>query len=321
MGFRYVTAIEPKAAQGLVADVYRQQAADVGLTRMPALMVLSPVPGLLAATWAMLRESLLAGTVSRTEREIVALGVSMANRCSFCVGAHTLFLHATGDHRLAETVSAGGRPGDPRQAALFDWAKDAGSAPEVTPELVGTALTFHFINRMVSALHTEDVLPGGMQRSRAVRSLAGRTLARPARRLLPPGESLRLLPGTPEGPAWAGGSPVGTAYAALSEVAGRGASLLPVPELVREQVEWWAGDHPPLGRGWLADALAGLPASAVPVTRLALLGALAPYQITDADVAAWPHTDADLVRLLAFSAITAVRRAESAITTASGTPL
>ncbi|MFI6534281.1 carboxymuconolactone decarboxylase family protein [Nonomuraea sp. NPDC050547] len=318
MGFLHISPVEPKAATGLVAEVYRRQAADVGLARMPALMALSSVPALLAATWSTLRESLMAGPLSRTEREVVALGVSTANRCPYCVGAHTLFLHATGDHALAETLLAGGRPADPRQAALYAWAMgETRDAPDA-PELLGTALAFHFINRMVTALHTPDVLPGGLQKTRLVRRAAGRTLAGRARRPLPPGESLRLLdaPRT-AAPAWAHGSPAGTAYAALTEVAGQGGALLTYPERVAEAVARWDGGHPPMGGSWPAGALSGLPAAEVAPTRLALLAALAPYRITEGDVAAWPHTDESLVRLLAFGAVTAVRHAERSFSPAA----
>lgn len=293
MSFRHITPVEPRQAAGLVADVYRQQARDMGVSRMPALMILSPVPELLAATWALLRESLVAGPVSRTERELVALGVSRSNRCPFCVDAHTMFLHATGDHRLTEAIARGERPADPRQAALLD-GRELDS-----PELIGTMLAFHFINRMVSALHSPDVLPGGLQRWRAVRSLAGRTLlSRSARRYAPPGESLELLSVTPEPPAWGAGHPAGTAYAALCAIAERGSRLVEEPSVVWLEAAAWAGKHPPLAHEWPAE----------PATRLAVQAALAPYRITDT----FGLGGADLVRVLAFGAITAVRAAEPA---------
>jgi hypothetical protein len=76
--------------------------------------------------------------------------------------------------------------------------------------------------------------------------------------------------------------------------------------------------------GWTSP-LATLPDTDRPGVRLALLAALAPYRITDADIAAWrslgspDSADADLVRLLAFGAITAVDRVE-AWTTATWHP-
>ncbi|NUP83685.1 MAG: carboxymuconolactone decarboxylase family protein [Nonomuraea sp.] len=94
------------------------------------------------------------GPGTRTGREVVALGVSLANRCPFCVAAHTTLLHATGDHRLAETVAAGGVPGDPELAALLSWAKNARvPAPfpaPLAPAYVGTVPAFHFVNRVAA---------------------------------------------------------------------------------------------------------------------------------------------------------------------------
>ncbi|NUT43529.1 MAG: carboxymuconolactone decarboxylase family protein, partial [Thermoactinospora sp.] len=94
------------------------------------------------------------GPGTRTGREVVALGVSLANRCPFCVAAHTTLLHATGDHRLAETVAAGGVPGDPELAALLSWAKNARvPAPfpaPLAPAYVGTVPAFHFGNRVAA---------------------------------------------------------------------------------------------------------------------------------------------------------------------------
>ncbi|WP_433435868.1 carboxymuconolactone decarboxylase family protein [Nonomuraea sp. CA-141351] len=322
--FRYVTPVEEQSATGRVAEVYAQLADDFGMARMAVFLTLSPSPEVLAATWAMLRESLLAGEEPRAAKEIVAVGVSMANRCPFCVAAHTTLLHATGDHRLAETIAAGGTPADPRHAELLAWAKSRRRTPEIGPEHIGTALTFHFINRMASSLLTENLLPANLQKSRLVRSVGGRAMARVVRRRLSPGESLSLvadLPTLPE-PAWGTGTAVGTAYAALRAVAGTGGELLgeSARAAVTGAVAAWDGEHPPMGNAWLDGPLADVPAGERPGARLALLAALAPYRVTDADVAAWrgSRTDEDLVRLCAFGAIVATERAETLITTGRG---
>ncbi|GAA3252312.1 carboxymuconolactone decarboxylase family protein [Nonomuraea helvata] len=318
--FRYVTPVEPRAATGRVARVYAQLAEDFRMARMPVFLTLSPAPEVLAATWAMLRESLLAGDESRTAREVVALGVSMANRCPFCVAAHTTLLHATGDHRLAETIAAGGTPDDPRHAELLAWAGSRRRAPETGPQIVGTALTFHFINRIASALLTENLLPANLQKSRLVRSVGGRAMSRAVRTRLLSGASLPLvadLPALPE-PAWGAGTSVGAAYAALRAVAGTGGELLgeSARAAVTDAVAAWDGEHPPMGGAWLDGPLADVPAGERPGARLALLVALAPYRVTDADVAAWrgSRTDEDLVRLCAFGAASAMERMETFIT-------
>jgi AhpD family alkylhydroperoxidase len=321
--FRHTAPLPPKSATGRTAEVYAQLARDFGIDGAPTFVVLSSAPELLIATWALLRESLIAGGGSRTGKELAALGVSRANRCPFCVDAHTMLLHATGDHALAERLARGEPPRDEGHARLLAWgeATRVPGSPEVaalpfpsadTPAYVGTVLSFHFVNRIVSALLTENLLPGGAQRFRAVRSLVGRSVSRTVRRQVAPGAALALLDEPGAAPSWAAETTAGPAYAALRAAAGTGAALLSEEDraLVRETVRAWDGRHPPLG--W-----PGLPDRADrPGARLALLAALAPYRITDEDVAAWkrpPYTDGCLVRLVAYGAFAAVDRIESAL--------
>ncbi|MFJ7076927.1 carboxymuconolactone decarboxylase family protein [Streptomyces sp. NPDC098781] len=322
--FRYTEPLPPRSAAGTVAEVYAQIALDFGVAEPSTFVVLSCAPELLAPAWALLRESLIAGAGDRTGKELVALGVSQANRCPFCVDAHTVLLHATGDHALAERVARGESPHSEEHARLLAWGEHTrvpGAAlepypfpREQAPAYLGTALVFHFINRIASALLTENLLPAGAQRFRAVRSVAGRALCRTVRRTARPGHSLALLDGVDPGeaPAWAGGAPVGLAYAALLRAAMRGSALLDAEDhdLVEAAVQDWDGTHPPLG-------LAGFPDRRErPAARLALLAALAPYRITDEDVAAWrrpEHGDHCLVRLVAYGAFIAVDRIESAL--------
>ncbi|MFC5213206.1 carboxymuconolactone decarboxylase family protein [Streptomyces coerulescens] len=322
--FRHTEPLPPASAAGTVAEVYAQIALDFGVSEPATFVVLSSAPELLAPAWALLRESLIAGPGSRTGKELVALGVSLANRCPFCVDAHTVLLHATGDHALAERVARGETPQDAEHARLLAWGRhtrvpgaDLEPYPfprEHAPAYVGTALTFHFINRIASALLTENLLPAGAQRFRAVRSIAGRALSRTVRRTARPGQSLALLddidPG--EAPAWARGTPVGVAYASLLRAAMRGAGLLDAEDhdLVEAALQDWDGTHPPLGLDGIWDRRER------PGARLALLAALAPYRITDEDVAAWrrpEHTDHCLVHLVAYGAFIAVDRIESAL--------
>lgn len=323
--FRYTEPLPPRAATGRVAEVYAQLSRDFGIDKPVTFVVLSSAPEILAPAWALMRESLIAGPGSRTGKELAALGVSLANKCPFCVDAHTMLLHATGDHALAERLARGEQPEKEEHARVLEWGRrtrvPGGLGPEPypfprehAPGYLGTAFAFHFINRIVSALLTENLLPGNVQRFRAVRSLAGRTLARTVRRPARPGEALALLdhPDPGEAPAWAGGTAVGIAYAALLKAAMTGAGLLDADDhdLVEQTLQDWDGAHPPF-------ALNGFPDRRErPGARLALLAALAPYRITDEDVAAWrrpEHTDACLVRLVAYGAFVAVDRVESAL--------
>lgn len=213
--FRYTSPPPPQSATGRVAEVYRQLGEDFGIERAATFVVLASAPELLAPAWALMRESLIAGAGTRTDRELVAAGVSLANRCPFCVDAHTMLLHATGDHALAESLARGEAPSDERHARVLDWGRATRTpgSPGLTPlpfpsaevpAQLGTAFAFHFINRVVSALLTENLLPCNAQRLRPVRSLGGRSLARTVRRDHVPGASLALLDDPGPGPAWAG---------------------------------------------------------------------------------------------------------------------
>ncbi|MEU8423555.1 carboxymuconolactone decarboxylase family protein [Micromonospora sp. NPDC048835] len=327
MTYRFFTPIPPRAATGRTAAVY-QQLRDDFLGPLPTFQALSAVPEVLAATWALMREALLAGDASRVERELVAAVVSRANRCQFCVDAHVLLLHALGAPTVAEAVARGETPPEPRYAQLVTWAQ-ASRNPRAAdwtspyrPEITGTLLAFHFINRVASALLHPDLLPGGLQRSPLVRSVGGRLYARAARESREPGRSLPLLDVDPTpAPAWAGDSPVGVAYLSLRDAATRGGDLLGevARQTVTATVRWEDGRFPARPADWAVDLVRDVPGRDRIGTRIALLAAFAPGAISPGDVALWRLShpaDADLVQVVAFGAITATDHVARALASA-----
>jgi AhpD family alkylhydroperoxidase len=319
MTYRFFTPAKASAATGLTAAVYRQLREDF-IGPVPTFRALSAAPEVLAATWALMREALLAGDASRVDREVVASAVSRANRCRFCVDAHVMLLHALGEHELAEVIVHGDVPVQSRQAELVRWA-EASRHPRAArwtspygPEITATLLAFHFINRIVSALLDPDLLPGGVQRSPLVRSAGGRLYARTARERKEPGRSLTLLgDGTAVPPVWAGDSPVGVAYASLKKVATTGGDLLSdvARQTVTATVRWEDGQHPARPGEWATELVHDLPYTDRAGTRIALLAAFAPAAISREDVEGW--ADADLVRLVAYGAITATDHVAAAL--------
>ncbi|MEU0163036.1 carboxymuconolactone decarboxylase family protein [Streptomyces sp. NPDC006261] len=315
--FRFTAPDPAGSTTGTVAAVHAQVTRDFGIASALPFVALSAAPGLMASAWALMRESLLSGRASRTEKELVAFGVSAANRCPFCVGAHTLLLHAGGDHELAAVLAQGEHPEDPGHARLLAWGQDMrGPQPfsaDEAREFMGTALAFHFINRIVSALIKEEPATGGADLAELLDSEAGHALVRAVRGKAEPGLSLPLLETEGPQPAWAAGTPVGTAFGALRSAAHAGGGLLDERDatFVREAVAAWDGVTPlPLTGDRLPDR------AERPGARLALLAARAPYRITAEDVAAWrvpPFADHCLVHLVAFGAMLAVERVEAGV--------
>jgi AhpD family alkylhydroperoxidase len=320
MTYRFFTPAPPRAATGVTAQVYAQLRDDF-IGPAPTFRALSAAPEIMAATWALMRETLLAegpGEAGRVDREVVAAAVSLANRCRFCVDAHVTLLHALGEHALAHAVtdsraSLGGR------ADLVRWAADSrhpranGWAPSADPRLDGVVLAFHFINRMVSALLTPDLLPGGLQRLPAVRAAGGRLYARSIRRPVEPGRGLSMLDAGPAGvPGVAGpapGDPIDRAYAALRAATTPGGLLGGLAaDTVTATVRREDGRFPDRSIGWATDLARDLPAADRVGARIALLAAFDPAAITPGDVGLWRLShpgDADLVRLVAFGAFAA----------------
>jgi AhpD family alkylhydroperoxidase len=106
---RHVAPVAPDAATGTVAAVFRQVKSELGVIG-PAITMTSPAPEVLAAVWALLRESLLVGgPEERVAKEVVATAVAVKNECRFCMDAHTMMLHAAGEPELAEAVGRAGR--------------------------------------------------------------------------------------------------------------------------------------------------------------------------------------------------------------------
>gem|GEM_PF-2751387 len=305
---RFTTPQPRRAATSRLNDIREHMKRDIGLALFPAL---AHDVDIYAAIWALLRETMLAGPGTRVDKEIVAAAVSVANRCAYCVAAHTTFLHAAGQHDIADDLWNDQPPRDPSHAALVDWGGNTrrptpNPAPfddDHAPGIIGTAVTFHFVNRMISALMDDDLLPAGLQRSRTVRRLTGTALGSITRRTHEPGTSIRHLgpARAPHAPSWTGNGPIHEAYRALAAATRADDLLSPTARhLIHRAVTDLAGQHPPPGAP-TDRTLAELPADERPGAEIALLAATAGNRITQDHIAQWRHghDDADLVRLVA----------------------
>jgi AhpD family alkylhydroperoxidase len=183
---RYVRPVAPDAATGLVADVYAQLHEDFVVAG--PLVLHSPSAPLLAAAWSLLREtSIAAGRVPRADKEAIAAGVSAADACPYCVEVHTMMLGALGAKPTPRDRSVGGaaegsvavdrfvawgrRSLDPHDPIVQRPPFPARDAAEV----VGTAVTFHYVNRMATRFLGESpfALPPATRWLRGVAARAG----------------------------------------------------------------------------------------------------------------------------------------------------
>ncbi|MEU6094763.1 hypothetical protein [Streptomyces sp. NPDC047079] len=332
---RYVTPIRYPEARGVVADVYRGVEHDFGVLAPPILLH-APCPDLLAASWVMMREALLASRrASRSVKEAVATAVSVSNTCPFCVTVHSATLHGLIRGRSAAAVAAD-RPGSVDDSRLQDvatWAMGAAGTlcartgggaeppfpPEQTCELVAVATLFHYLNRMVNIFLGSAPLPPRVpgKALRPVAALLSSLIRAAAPAVGDPGESLDLLPSAPLPPdmAWAlGDDVVAQAFAraaAAADLAGEASVPPRVQELVRQLVDASDGLPSADGRAAVEAAVQTLSERERDVGRLALLTALASYQVEES-VVGWfrerQGSDAALIEVTAWASMVAARR-------------
>lgn len=316
---RHVKAVPTRAARGLVAEVYRQVERDFGMMA-PPVGLHSPSPEALAASWLILRETLVArGHVDRASKELVATSVSAANRCPYCEDVHGT--------TAAGLVAAEDRRDNAERERIEAWVKEtatAGTADNLpftavqAPEIIGTAVAFHYYNRMVNVFLGDSPLPPHVPE--AARPRARRVLSwilRPSGGGPRAGTSLRLLPAArqPDELCWARANPIvadafARAYAAL-DAAGERSVPASVRDLVLRHLRAWDGEPPGISRSWVDEATAELSEADQAVGRFALVVALAAYQVDDGLVAAVRRAgagDRELVEVAAWASMAAARR-------------
>jgi len=327
---KYTRPVTDPSANALLAQTYPQIKRDFGALVEPFTLH-APAPRLLAGIWMATRETELVGIVRREIKEAIAATVSQLNQCPYCIDAHTMMLHAVSAHGTATAISQvnDGEIQDPTIRQVVAWAEATRSPDDPllqkppfseaeAPEIIGTAVAFHYTNRMVDIFLDETPLPSNRGWVKGtLKRMAGLYFSRAARRRKPTGTSLALLPEAelPADMGWAASSPtVAGAFArwvAVVEIAGQEALSANVRALVREHITAWNGESPSLNRGWVEKALAGLDDAEKPAARLTLLTALSSYQVDEGIIntfCAQQPGDDKLIAATAWASFTAARR-------------
>ncbi|MFX1521542.1 MAG: carboxymuconolactone decarboxylase family protein [Promethearchaeota archaeon] len=327
---QHIKPVSEAAAEGMVKTVYAQIKEDFGMLVEPFTLH-SPSPKLLAGIWMATRESLVAGDVRRELKEAIAATVSRINQCPYCVDAHTIMLHATSEHKTAKAISKQDdeKIQDSEIRSIVEWAS-ANRSPgteilrsppfsrQEAPEIIGTAVVFHYINRMVSLLLNETPLPSNNFLLKGIlKRVAGRMFSRAVHRTKPSGLSLNFLPAAelPKDFAWAESSPIVakafSRWAAVVEDAGKKALSSEVRAFVLRYLQSWKGEAPGLDRSWVEHEINEYDNKFQAEVRLTLLTAIAPYQADEMVIQRFRNyypQDEELISALAWSSFIAARR-------------
>lgn len=318
---RYIGPLHYDGVDELSQRVFEQMSREFGVVT-PITMHLGR-PRLMSAVWGITRESLVAASGSRSLRERIATAVSQSNVCPFCVNVHSGMLEATGQSSVApergEVLQWAGATLDPDSP----WVRSPPFSREEAPSFIGTAVGFHYVNRMVNVFLEESPLPlpSGLKwlKGAADRFASATLLKRMVHRSAQPGEHV-LDPGPAELPAafsWAtSNQAIRDAFAIFASVMENetATSLDPrVREVVQQRVSDWQGESMPLDDEWLHHALAPLAAALHAEARLVLLTALASYRVTKEHVAALAEhrPRADVLDVTSYGAYLAAKQVSS----------
>jgi AhpD family alkylhydroperoxidase len=319
---KYIHPVPPKKAEGLVKPVYYQIERDFGKIVEPFLLH-SQLPELLAGAWMACRETELVGSVPRSIKEAVAAAVSSQNQCLYCVDAHAIMLRAGGAKKLAEAMekSKFGEIEDEQTRAIVNHILGVSGAAFTSaeaPEIVGTAVYFHYINRMANVLLSETPLPSSNRLLRGgMMGVAASMFSDAVKLPKTTGDSLEFLPEAelPADLGWAkGAANVAGAFARFAkavEIDGEYALPVEVRLLVEEQVSHRIAAKDFTAKEATELAITLHDEALETAAKLTLLSALASYKVDEQVVTAFHKhypEDEKLLGALAWASFTAARK-------------
>ena len=172
MAIKYIGSIKNNSAEDKVKEIYKELKQDMGDVVEP-ISLHAINPDLLEGIWNILREVVVVnGKMTRIQKEAIGAAVSEANRCNYCVDAHTIMLIGLKDNLTAKAI-VDRNPSiidDSYLRNLVKWSLDSRKfdsiiikfppfTKQAAPEAIGTAVFFHYLNRMVSAFLGPTILP------------------------------------------------------------------------------------------------------------------------------------------------------------------
>lgn len=326
LAIRHLARPDLNTREPLARRVLDQAAHEFQM--VPPITIHSADPELMAGLWCATREAYVVGAKGRAMREAVAAAVSRLNACPYCITVHSGMFAAAGGE--ADTLNEPMRlPAAIEPAATWAAATLSPDSREFQeprlpaadiPQVFGTAVVYHYINRLVSVFleETPVALPAATRGvgkrlvDNAFSILGKRIVARdpvPGRCVAERESEL------PEAFARArANSAVATAlahFAWAAERAGQEAVEDRVRVMVEEHLAGWRGEQAPLSRAWVEEFVGPLDEALRLTARLALLSARAAYQVDDRLIGDFRKTrpgDKPLLQTVAWASFAAARR-------------
>lgn len=331
MKIKYINYIEPSNATGLIADIYTQMKRDFGRVVEPVALH-SIIPELLASNWSVLRETnVIEDKAKRNVKDAIATTVSKINKCPWCVDAHTIMLIGLRYQKVAKAIENEylSLIKDTKMRSIVEWAlanrtpnaKIINNPPftfDEAPEIIGTAIYYHYVNKMVSVLLNETPLPTKASSLKPfMKKIAALKFSTALKRPKKAGESLKFIDSfnLVKDLFWASENKriavTFTAHKKIVEKLAEKYVPTEVQTVVIKIIEEWKGEDPGISRGWVERYISNLHEPLKPVARLSLLTAISPYQIDDETINSYrqfnPEDEALLSTLSWASFVTAIR--------------
>lgn len=192
MAIKFIDSIKPSEATGVVKEVYDQLKSEMGDVVEPISMH-ALIPDLLTGIWGILRETVLVeDEVERKVKEAVGAAVSSSNECPYCVDAHTIMILGLKDKLVADAIVKKDLNliKNDKVREIVNWSFNTKNFKSMAvnnppfpsthaPEIIGTAVFFHYLNRMVTIFLGSTILPlninflKGIMKSMAAKMFSG----------------------------------------------------------------------------------------------------------------------------------------------------
>ncbi len=192
MSISHIKSISPRQADGEVKEIYHQLKTEMGDVVEP-ISLHAIIPDLLKGIWGILRETvIIEDAVSRKIKEAVGAAVSASNECPYCVDAHTIMIIGLKDKLVADAIVKKDLDliESDEVRKVVNWAFNTRNfksmainnppfSSKESAEIIGTAVFFHYLNRMVTIFLGPTILPlninffKGMMKAMAAKMFSG----------------------------------------------------------------------------------------------------------------------------------------------------